>query len=779
MKKVELLAPAGDQESLIAAIQNGANAIYLGGTIFNARAFAKNFDNEQLLWAVQYAHLRNVRIYVTVNTLYKDEEFSKLLEYIDYLYKIQIDALIIQDIGFFQIIHSIYPDFELHISTQASVMNQFGVQFFEEIGASRVVLARENSLEEVKAVCQNTSLDIEVFIHGAMCVCYSGQCLMSSFIGKRSGNRGECAQPCRLQYKFMQDGQILEERIPYLLSPKDLMTIHQIGELIDAGVYSFKIEGRMKRPEYVGSVVKAYRKAIDNYLYHRHSSLKEDIFEMKSMFNRDYTNGYLFFDSKIVKGDYSGNKGLVIGTVVGYHKKKKRVMIQLNDKLQQGDSLVFENIDKGRPVNKIYLKNKLVAKANEGETIEIEFDYPVYNGKVRKILDKDILKNIQKTYQKENIKQPLSLLFHGRKNKPATLTVSFQDITISRSSQTLFEEAQKSSLSQDRIHQQLSKLGQTVFFAKEISIDIEDHITIPIKVINELRREAINELTKKIENKKIHFQKREYHLSLPNQKADHKEIHVMVSHFKQLQTIIHYPIHHIYYPYQEDAFNAYQLCRQNHKEMILYIPRICKDKDIEAILHSQVYQNIQKIVVNDYGSYYAFKDKEKIIGTGLNIYNSYSAHFYQEKKILSLEMSYSQMKKLHVNHQDCIVQIYGKIENMVSEYCPISQYYFGKQKKNCQLCKNHQFALIDRKNEKFELMMDEHCRMHLLNCKTLYIDDFDKILSQGLFLHFTNESTENLKIIIDDIFNCLNFHQKSQIKQIDNQKHWTLGYFKI
>lgn len=775
MKKIELLVPAGDKESLIAAVQNGANAIYLGGTLFNARAFAKNFDNEQLLWAVQYAHLRNVRIYVTVNTLYKDEEFDTLLKYIDYLYQIQVDALIIQDMGFFQIVHSIYPDFELHISTQASIMNQYGVQFFEKLGASRVVLARENTLEEVKTICQSTSLDIEVFIHGAMCVCYSGQCLMSSFIGKRSGNRGECAQPCRLQYRLMKDNQILEDHTPYLLSPKDLMTIYHIGELIDAGVYSFKIEGRMKRPEYVGSVVKAYRKAIDNHLFQKKSSLEQDIFEMKSMFNRDYTDGYLFHDQMIVKGDYSGNKGILVGNVEGYHQKKKRVIIKLTDILQQGDSLVFENIDKGRPINKIYFKNKLVSKAHKGDIIEIEFDYPVYKGNVRKTLNKDVIQNIQKTYQKENIKQPLHIFFYGRHNSPATLTISFQDITITKQSQILFEKAQKTSLNHERIRQQLSKLGQTVFYAEEMNIDIEDHITIPIKVLNELRREAVDELTEQIKNKKVHFQKNEYQLSLENQRANHKEIHVMVSNLAQLKAIINYPIHYIYYPYQKDVLKAYQFCQNNHKEMILYIPRICKDNDIQDILHSQVYKHINKIVVNDYGSYYAFKDKEKIIGTGLNIYNSYAAQFYHENKILSLEMSNKQIKNLKVDQKNCIVQIYGKIENMVSEYCPISQYYFGKQKKNCHLCQNHQFTLIDRKNEKFEIMMDEHCRMHLLNCKTLYIDDIDRISSQGLLLHFTNESVQNLKIVLDDFLKCFNYHQKSLIK---DQKYWTLGYFK-
>lgn len=775
MKNVELLAPAGDQESLIAAIQNGANAIYLGGTMFNARAFAKNFDRDQLLWAVQYAHLRNVKIFVTVNTLYKDEEFTDLLHYIDYLYTIQVDALIIQDIGLFHIVHTVYPDFEIHISTQASIMNQYGVQYFEKCGASRVVLARENTLEEIKNICSSTSIDIEVFVHGALCVCYSGQCLMSSLIGKRSGNRGACAQPCRLKYRLKQDDTLLEDRIPYLLSPKDLMTIENIGHLIDAGVHSFKIEGRMKRPEYVASVVKAYRKAIDAHLDHRKESFQENIYEMKSMFNRDYTKGYTFHDDLIVKGDYSGNKGIIVGKVINYHKKKKRVSIQLQDKLQQGDSIVFENIDKGRPVNKIYFNGKLVSQAKKNDIIDIEFDYPVYKGYVRKTINKDVIQNIQQSYQKENIKQPIKMKFIGRKNEKASLTVYFQNIILTRNSHDVFQEATHTSIDKKRIQQQLSKLGSTVFYLQDVEIDIDEHMTIPIKTINELRRSIIEELSQILIHRKIHTVKKELPLLPRQKKAQQHDVCVLVSYYQQLEAIISYPIETIYYPYQDDTWKAYQLCQQHHKNFALFIPRICKDKDIEEIKKSSIYACINQVVVNDYGSYYAFQDKKRIIGTGLNVYNSYSANFYSEYKILSLEMSYKQMKQLKVDQQFCITQIYGKIENMISEYCPISQYYFGKQKKHCQMCQHHQYSIIDRKNEEFELMMDEKCRMHLFNCKTLYIDNIEKISTQGLFLHFTNETPKYIHLVMNDFYQCLYQHKKSQIK---DQKHWTLGYFK-
>lgn len=775
MNQIELLAPAGDKESLIAAVQNGANAIYLGGTMFNARAFAKNFDKEELCWAVQYAHLRNVRIFVTVNTLYRDNEIDDLMQYINYLYHIQVDALIIQDIGLFHIVHTNYPDFEIHMSTQSSVMNQSGVQYFEKMGASRVVLARENTIEEIKQICSSTSLDIEVFVHGALCVCYSGQCLMSSFIGKRSGNRGECAQPCRLKYRLMEDEHLLNDEIPYLLSPKDLMTIHHVDQLIEAGVHSFKIEGRMKRPEYVGSVVKAYRKVIDAYFTKQKVSLNDNIFEMKSMFNRDYTTGYAFHDSQLLVGDYPGNKGIIIGKVQGYHKKNNRVMIKLFDDLKQEDSIVFEEIDKGRPVNKIFFQNHLVSHAQKGDIIEIEFNDPVYNGYVRKTINKDIIDKIKKTYNHENRKQPIEMSFYGEENNYAYLTLSYENIKVQKKSSIKFEKALTTPLTQERIVQQLSKLGNTVFYPRNLNVNIQNNITMPIKAINELRRDAIEELTQIIQNQKIHQDNINNFIILNKQNAYKHDVHVLVNNIQQLKTVLRFPIDHIYYPYQSDALKAYRLCQSRHKEMILFIPRICKQNDLNEILNSPIYKEVHKVVVNDYGSYYSFSNKERIIGTGFNIYNSYSASFFQEKKILSLEMSQKQMINLKTDLSKCIIQIYGKIENMISEYCPISQYYFKEQKKNCQICQHHRYSIIDRKKEKFELLMDEKCRMHLLNCKTLYIDDLSRIPVQGYLLHFTNENSFYIEDVLDDFFSYVLKGQKTHLK---DKNKWTLGYFK-
>ena len=245
MNKIELLAPAGSMESLIAAINNGADAIYLGGSKFSARAYASNFDNETMMKAVDYAHSYNVKVYVTMNTLLKQNELKEALKYVGYLYEIGVDALIIQDTGLINLCKDVYPEFELHASTQMTVHNGEGALYFTEKGLQRIVLSRELTLDEIKYISKDLGIETEIFVHGALCVCYSGQCLMSSMIGGRSGNRGRCAQPCRMQYTLK--GETTGQRKGYILSPKDTCLIDDIEGLIKSGTSSLKVEGRMKR----------------------------------------------------------------------------------------------------------------------------------------------------------------------------------------------------------------------------------------------------------------------------------------------------------------------------------------------------------------------------------------------------------------------------------------------------------------------------------------------------------------------------------------------------
>ncbi|MDU5281293.1 MAG: peptidase U32 family protein, partial [Dialister sp.] len=294
-KKIELLAPAGSPEHFIAALDGGADAVYLGGKQFSARKFAGNFSDEEIENAVRQAHIKGVRVYVTLNTLIADKEMRNLEGYLYRLAKLEIDGILVQDLGVASVIKRIAPHIPLHGSTQMTVSNASGVRFLESLGFQRVVLSRELSLEEIKNIVESTNMEIEVFVHGALCVCYSGQCLMSSFIGNRSGNRGSCAQPCRMPYQLVDNaGRILQpKKGKYILSMKDMMGLEHVPDLINAKVDSLKIEGRMKSPEYVYQAVLSYRKAIDAAYNEDRLDLSSIRLNLKKEFNRGYTASYL------------------------------------------------------------------------------------------------------------------------------------------------------------------------------------------------------------------------------------------------------------------------------------------------------------------------------------------------------------------------------------------------------------------------------------------------------------------------------------------------------
>jgi putative protease len=314
MNKIELLAPAGNFEALAAAVESGADAVYLGGNKFSARAYADNFDGETLVKAVSYSHIRGVKVFVTINILLSDRELVEALDYVSYLYHIGVDAIIVQDLALLKLVASAFPQMEVHCSTQMTVHNSEGVKYYSALGAKRIVLARELSLVEVKHIVQSTGVECEIFIHGALCVSYSGQCLMSSLIGGRSGNRGRCAQPCRKKYSFynFKTGKVESgNQNKHLMSTRDLNTYNRLEELVESGVTSLKIEGRMKRAEYVAIVVKHYRAALDSILEKGEGKSREAEYELKSAFNREFTEGYLFNKRKrdVVSIERPDNRG--------------------------------------------------------------------------------------------------------------------------------------------------------------------------------------------------------------------------------------------------------------------------------------------------------------------------------------------------------------------------------------------------------------------------------------------------------------------------------------
>ena len=340
-KEIEILAPAGNIEAMVAAVENGANAIYLGGKLLNARKHASNFERDEMLGAIHYAHFHGVKIYVTLNILVDDSVMEQAIEYVRFLYESDVDGIIVQDMGIARLISKIFPDLEIHGSTQMTINNLYGAKYLENLGFTRVILARETPIQEIRNIRENTNIELEAFVHGALCMGYSGQCLMSSFIGGRSGNRGTCAQPCRMQYNIVDGNGNLVEKLDKLhyLSPKDLNTVENLDTLLDAGISSLKIEGRMKRKEYVASVVKTYRKALDSGKDSITDQEKEDL---SQVFTRGFTKGLGLgdFGRSYMSIDRPDNRGLLIGSIVDADRNNFYVKLRTN--IDKGDGIEFQ-----------------------------------------------------------------------------------------------------------------------------------------------------------------------------------------------------------------------------------------------------------------------------------------------------------------------------------------------------------------------------------------------------------------------------------------------------
>ena len=496
---IELLAPCGNMESLKAAIAAGCYAVYLSGKIFSARAYANNFSNEELEIAINMCHLYGVKTYITVNTLIYENEVESFLNYIEFIHRLGVDAIIMQDLGMIDLVRKTFPNLEIHASTQAHIHNLEGTKLMEELGIKRVVLARETPIELIKEIKDNTNIELEVFIHGALCISYSGQCLMSSLIGGRSGNRGTCSQCCRMPYDLIKDGKRLNKN-KYLLSTKDLNTIYNIDKLIDIGVHSLKIEGRMKRPEYVYMVVSLYRKAIDSYLNKGIIDITDnDIKDIKKLFNRDFTKGFIFHENNDnFTNTYRPNHmGVDLGKVINY--KNNYVTIKLNDSLNLQDGIRFLSDDIGMTITNMYKNKKSIKSAYKGDIISIYIKNKIsINSKVLKTTDYQQLLNIN---QLINISKKVLIDININIDKSIKLEISDNINKIEVFSNELEIAINKPTTKEDII-KQISKLGNTVYKINKLNINYNNNLFIPIKLLNELRREAINKLNNKRLTKK-------------------------------------------------------------------------------------------------------------------------------------------------------------------------------------------------------------------------------------------------------------------------------------
>lgn len=543
MQTIELLAPAGSWEALEAAVNAGADAVYMGGKAFGARAYASNFDEAEMAKAVYFAHMHSVRIYITVNTLVDDSELLALGQYLVFLHNVGVDGIIVQDLGVIRLAKKLVPGLHLHASTQMSITNSGGVDFAISAGMERSVVARELSLKELKAACSRGT-EIETFIHGALCVCYSGQCLMSSLIGGRSGNRGRCAQPCRLPYKLLNaDGKEMlkgDEAGQYLLSPKDMNTLRILPQLIEAGVVSYKIEGRMKRPEYVAVVVDAYRRAIDSYKAGRYEVPEEDFANIEQIFNRDFTTAYLTNrpGKEMMSDRRPNNRGVLIGRVTKLDKQGNKAVVKLDKELHLGDGLEFwvsvggrvgttvtsmyletaPNKNKKKNINDNKAKNGKQAKAlpketaNNGFAIGCEVNYADVgqqviidvpkgvrlNDRVFRTLDAGLMAYAGQFFGPDSKRRiGIDAVVTAHLGEPMTIMLTDEEgHTGFAQTDFIVEQALKRPLDAAGVRKQLERLGTTEYELKNLEFIQDDNIIVPVSEMNEARRQACEALDK-------------------------------------------------------------------------------------------------------------------------------------------------------------------------------------------------------------------------------------------------------------------------------------------
>lgn len=831
MKKIEILAPAGSIESLKAAIHASCDAVYIGGNKFGARAYADNLSLEDMLWAIDYAHIHGKQIYLTVNTLLKQDEIEKeLYDYIRPFYLQGIDAVIVQDVGALYFIHKHFPDLDIHASTQMSLTMAEGGEVLKKYGVTRMVNARELSLEEIRILRKNTNLEIESFVHGALCYCYSGQCLMSSMFGGRSGNRGRCAQPCRMPYNLkVDDKNKFSKDEKYLLSPKDISTIDIIPDLVDAGINSFKIEGRMKRPEYAAGVTYTYRKYVDKYLelgrerYEKYridneTEFKQDMMNLRDLYNRGgFSNGYYTDRNGIIMMSVSrpNHSGVFVGEVK--ETKGNTATILLKEDLYPQDILEIRNETEN--IYEFTVKNK--EEKNKKYTINFTKGLHVKpNCKVYRTKNNSLLDELHERYLKEQRKENIVGHLYAKVNEPLVLELSCRDIAV-KVYGDMVQQAMNQPMAKDKLLKQISKTSETNYNFLSLDATIDGDVFVPVVKLNEIRRDGIVSLEKAIAD---NFKRDEKALNdtseilVPSHlinEVDCSEtieldndnklgIHVLIETMEQLNATIEIKeVNRIYVESDmvplKDLNSITTRIKNSGKECYIKLPNIMRNATYKLLLQ---YKSI--LVDNTIDGYllrnleeYTLLTKEfnvwnegKDIVTDYNMYvmNKQAKNFFNSLNITKftapLELNSKELEALQGTYDEMIV--YGKMPLMVSAQCIV---------KNADGSKNTNFnktsdapccsigvektMLIDRYQKGF--IVKRHCR----DCyNTIYNSDSLSLLNDvkevldinvnNIRLWFTTEDYEESNRIIKAFTNAYVYNKpvKYEIKNI------TRGHFK-
>lgn len=769
---VELLSPVGNFECLKAAVQNGADAVYFGASSFSARAFAENFSLQELEEAVRYAKLRGVKCFLTLNTLMKEDELPDAFALAKSAYAFGIDAIIVQDLGLARMLIHSFPDLPIHASTQMSIHNLRGVKRLEAMGFRRVVLSRELSVPEIEYICQNSHVDIECFIHGALCISYSGQCLLSSMVGGRSGNRGRCAQPCRLPYELLEDGHRIVDH-GHLLSPRDLCGLDYVSDLIQAGVTSFKIEGRMKSAEYVATVTRIYRKYIDLALAGKAEPVsKQDKEDLMQVFNRGgFSSGHLAKQPNhdLVFSEKPNNMGLFLGIVQKYQENKGYLTLKLNEPLAIGDTIALENEKGTYTVSELMENHQNQKEVVSSHLVTIgRMKGNIHSGdKVFKMSSRALSVSAKESYQKEYRKIPLGAVVMIKKDTPISIHVHYlghhqlalyEGLSVTcQLDDVLPVEAKNKPLTSESVILQILKTNQTPYEFESIRVELDDDLFLSkISSLNRLRRLALDavqeyaytNLTRSLTDLPLDLD--QSGLSIAEEKIEKEK--VLSSSLKTAQ----HPTISLLFNCLSSDFEIEKLDPVD----AIYLPlKYFTDKTYESLITKMserfsLYLTMPTIVRSNYGNLFSAHAKnaldryhlkgfvisnicniellnhtfvqesernfELVTNYTFNVYNSQTILTLRDLGInrftLSPELDESGMQS--VCHTDLLKKemiVYGKLPLMNMHYCLL-----GKTNQcypTCQMrCRNgHIYSLRDRLNCEFRFLPD-----HIQTVTTLF-----------------------------------------------------------
>lgn len=800
MKKIELLSPVGNMDCMRAAVQNGADAVYFGSG-FSARAFASNFDGNDLKCAIEYAKLRGVQTHLTLNTLIKNDEFENAFSVAQMAYNYGIDAIIVQDLGLANLLINSFPNIAIHASTQLTAHNLDGVLSLQDMGFRRVVLSRELTLEEIEYITKNSNVEIETFIHGALCISYSGQCLFSSMVGGRSGNRGKCAQPCRLPFSLI-DEKSSKLDSGYLLSTRDLCGLDFIPNLINAGVTSLKIEGRMKSPEYVATVTRIYRKYID-LAYSNEPYVVEDSDRklLALAFNRGgFSNGHLSkdYNKNLVFKEKQNNCGLFLGTIEKYNAKKGLITFKCAESLHIGDSIATQNEQGSYKISELMLKNTNIKESKCGDVVTIgRMKGNIKPGdKLYKIYDSIITSEIRSTFSENSENRKVKLICNSKfsLNKPIELNIKsnsnidvYKDLNINITSSKWPEQAKNSGLSKENIIKQFSKTNNTPYEFCEFNIELEDNLFLPNSVLNELKREvlskvkafAISNISRNLGNKNLLSRINSYtETSTSTLKIALLLNNLNLESYDNLQKI-----DKLYIPLK--FFINQNYCDKikylsNKASLYIYLPTIMRNNynklfanNLENIItnfdiHGFVVSNISGLYIIKKLTEKYNKNFEFISNYTLNVYNSYSAYELQKRGIttvtLSPELDKEGLISLCNSTSNSELIVYGNLPLMNMNYC-----LFGTSNKCYSNCKhtcnsNNKYYLNDRMNVNFRIIPDNIDTVTIIYNSKITSIASDEFNVSSLRIDILDESIDE----INKIINTVKYRKKLEGKNYTN-----------